>query len=109
MVGVVTATTLGYGDFFPRTGAERAVGVVLMFLGVGLIGTFAATLSSFLVERRFEAEELPGEGAGAPLPGPAAPLPGYSVAAELERLARLRERGLLTEEEFAAAKRKLPG
>ena len=55
--GVVTATTVGYGDFYPRTTAGRIAGVFLMFLGVGLIGTFAATLSSVLVERRFEDED----------------------------------------------------
>lgn len=111
--GVVTATTVGYGDFFPVTGAGRAVGVVLMFLGVGLIGTFAATLSSFLVERRFEEPAAPEGGAGAAPGGrelpPPAPTGGSSLPAELERLARLHERGKLTDEEFAAAKRRLLG
>lgn len=94
--GIVTATTVGYGDFYPRTGLARAAGVVLMLLGVGLIGSFAATLSSFLVERRrrgARAAEALAERAG--------------IASELERLDRLRRSGALTASEFAQAKRRL--
>lgn len=97
--GVVTATTVGYGDFVPRSGLGRSAGVALMFLGVGLIGTFAATLSSFLVERRVEQRMAEG-------PAPALPV-AFSIPAELERLARLHERGRLTDEEFARAKQRL--
>jgi voltage-gated potassium channel len=104
--GIVTVTTVGYGDFFPVTGTGRIVAMVLMFLGVALIGTFAATLSSFLVERRFQG---PGpESAGAPVaPSGDSPLPGFAIAAELERLDRLHQRGALTAEEFARAKDRL--
>jgi predicted component of type VI protein secretion system len=44
------------------------------------------------------------------LPPPAAPVSGGAdVTAELERLATLRNQGVLTDEEFAAAKAKLLG
>jgi len=46
----------------------------------------------------------------APVPPPAAPASGGTdVTAELERLASLRNQGVLTDEEFAAAKAKLLG
>lgn len=92
---IVTSTTVGYGDFFPREGMGRLAGVVLMFVGVALIGTLAATLSSFLVEARFQAPPAEGPAAG--------------LAAELERLEGLKARGALSEDEFAAAKRRLLG
>lgn len=104
---IVTATTVGYGDFVPLTDAGRLIGVVLMLLGVGIIGTLAATLSSFLVERRFDEERKAAPGPPPAAAPPALPLPGLGLAAELERLARLRERGELSEPEFAEAKRRL--
>jgi hypothetical protein len=44
-----------------------------------------------------------------PAPPPAAAAAGGDVTAELERLAGLRNQGVLTDEEFAAAKAKLLG
>lgn len=44
-----------------------------------------------------------------PAPPPAAAATGGDVTAELERLAGLRNQGVLTDEEFAAAKAKLLG
>lgn len=44
-----------------------------------------------------------------PAPPPAAASGGGDVTAELERLAGLRSQGVLTDEEFAAAKAKLLG
>ncbi|MFC4760828.1 potassium channel family protein [Fructobacillus durionis] len=36
---VVTVTTVGYGDISPKTEVGRSIAIVLMFLGIGLIGT----------------------------------------------------------------------
>ena len=45
----------------------------------------------------------------APAPPPAPAAGGADMSAELERLATLRNQGVLTDEEFAAAKAKLLG
>jgi voltage-gated potassium channel len=46
----VTITTVGYGDVVPVTLIGRLVGVALMFCGIGIVGTVAATLSSWFVQ-----------------------------------------------------------
>jgi voltage-gated potassium channel len=44
-----TITTVGYGDQFPVTALGRMVAVVVMFAGVGIIGSLASILASVLV------------------------------------------------------------
>ena len=47
--GIVTLTTVGYGDFFPVTTLGRMTGMFVMFAGVGIIGALASILASILV------------------------------------------------------------
>ncbi len=96
---IVTATTVGYGDITPQTGLARLFATVLMLMGIGLIGVVASTLSATIIATGGAAQETDG---AAP-PG----LPGGGLVEALERLAALRERGHLSEEEFQAAKRRL--
>ncbi len=47
--GFTTITTVGYGDQFPVTPLGRATAVLVMFAGVGIIGSLASILASLLV------------------------------------------------------------
>ena len=44
-----SASTVGYGDYFPVTQLGRIVGIFVMFSGVGIIGALASILASVLV------------------------------------------------------------
>jgi voltage-gated potassium channel len=45
---IVTATTVGYGDISPSTLEGRAIAVVLMIVGIGVIGIFTASVASHM-------------------------------------------------------------
>jgi voltage-gated potassium channel len=47
--GIVTITTVGYGDFFPVTAGGRITAFFVMLTGVGIIGSLASILASLLV------------------------------------------------------------
>src|SRR5580765_949998 len=50
---VVTVTTVGYGDVYPRTVGGRIVAIVLMLTGIGFLAVLTATVSSrFVKEER---------------------------------------------------------
>lgn len=44
--GIVTLTTVGYGDLVPKTTVGRVTASILMISGVALLGTVAASLAS---------------------------------------------------------------
>ncbi len=46
---LVTTATVGYGDVYPVTPGGRAVGAVLMLVGVGVIGTLAGSVGAALL------------------------------------------------------------
>ncbi|MGZ4626689.1 MAG: potassium channel family protein [Kineosporiaceae bacterium] len=45
--GIVTLTTVGYGDIVPKTSTGRWAGVMIMFTGVAVLGVLAGSLASF--------------------------------------------------------------
>jgi voltage-gated potassium channel len=45
--GIVTLTTVGYGDIVPKTATGRWAGVMIMITGIAVLGTLAGSLSSF--------------------------------------------------------------
>jgi voltage-gated potassium channel len=47
---VVTATTVGYGDHTPLTVEGRAIAVVLMLVGIGLLSVVTANVAAYFVE-----------------------------------------------------------
>ena len=47
--GIVTITTVGYGDYYPVTTLGRITAVFVMFAGIGIIGALASILASVLV------------------------------------------------------------
>jgi voltage-gated potassium channel len=47
---IVTITTVGYGDVSPVTAEGRVIAVGLMVVGIGFIGIFTATITSFFVD-----------------------------------------------------------
>ncbi len=82
--GIVTMTTVGYGDFFPVTMLGRLTAIFVMFAGIGIIGALASILASLLVSSPTPADAEPepdaASVAGAPVVG------GGSIAEELAGL-----------------------
>ena len=54
--GIVTLTTVGYGDIVPKTQQGRFAGVFLMVTGVATLGIISGTLASFFVPHDQEGE-----------------------------------------------------
>jgi voltage-gated potassium channel len=53
---IVTASTVGYGDIAPTTLLGRAIAVVLMLTGVGLISTLAASITTHFLGQQEDSE-----------------------------------------------------
>jgi voltage-gated potassium channel len=84
--GIVTLTTVGYGDIVPKTTAGRLCGVAIMITGIAVLGVLAGSLASlFNLEPTSEGRES-ADDAAAPSEG------RFSMPAELAMLqAQLRE------------------
>ncbi len=55
--GMVTLTTVGYGDVVPVTFLGRVVGVALMVIGFLSLSLVTATVASVFIERKFRQEK----------------------------------------------------
>jgi voltage-gated potassium channel len=60
--GVVTITTVGYGDRYPVTTAGRLIGVFLLVAGIGLFSVLTAFLANALVSPRKRRRGSEGSG-----------------------------------------------
>ncbi len=116
--GVVTLTTVGYGDVVPHTFEGRLAAMALMLLGIGLFGAITATITSYFltadlrrVEAKVEADvvlDTTMERRTAPS-GERTSSASGTLVSELERLAALHRSGDLTPDEFDRAKARLLG
>lgn len=52
-----TITSAGYGDVYPVTAAGRAIGVVVMFAGLGILGVVTASVAAWFVSAEERATE----------------------------------------------------
>lgn len=58
---IVTTTTVGYGDFYPKTIVGKFAAAILMFLGIGLIGYLTSTITNYFtndMEQKEKNQEL---------------------------------------------------
>lgn len=99
---IVTVTTVGYGDVTPVTDTGRFVAAMLMVTGIGTIGALASSVASVLIVQK-NGNGTAGMDTAAP------PVMAGPLTQQLESLASLHERGRLTDEEYARAKRKVLG
>lgn len=46
---VVTAATIGYGDYAPETFAGRITGIILMIVGIAIVSSYFVSLATIAV------------------------------------------------------------
>lgn len=54
---MVTVTTVGYGDIYPVTTDGRITAMFLMLIGIGVLGSYIAAITNFVVGRQKTAGE----------------------------------------------------
>lgn len=90
---MATLTTVGYGDIYPVTELGRVLATVIALLGIGIVAVPTGIISAGFVEE-IEQEEIQTSAEG-------------SYAQQLEDLFDLKEKGIISEEEFEEKKREL--
>lgn len=94
---VATITTVGYGDVVPITPLGKFLGACIAIMGVGVVAVPAGIIvSGFIEERNAECNSTPS-----------GTMKAEKRIELLERLARLKETGALTDEEYSKQKEML--
>jgi hypothetical protein len=55
---VVTITTVGYGDLYPKSVDGRIVGMIVMLIGIGFIAVLTATIASRFIQTDTGSDEM---------------------------------------------------
>lgn len=98
---IVTMTTVGYGDVYPVTPAGKIVASFIAILGIAIFAVITSILATAFIEELGEGLERRERGSEE--------FPPAETVALLERLVALRDRGVLTREEFEEQKRRILG
>jgi voltage-gated potassium channel len=112
--GIVTLTTVGYGDRYPVTLLGRLTAISVMLAGIGIIGALASILASLLVapaepEGDPTADAVPAAGAASAEPGPdAAPALAPAPSADAQAMSAIAEELAGLRAEVAALRASLP-
>lgn len=92
--GIVTLTTVGYGDIVPKTPVGRWAGVMIMITGVAVLGVLAGSLASFFRVRpegdhEASTDEDAPNGSGVPVSTQALVQEMAQLRAQVQRLSEL--------------------
>jgi len=90
--GIVTLTTVGYGDIVPHTATGRWAAVTIMVTGIAVLGVLAGSLASFfrLDESKADAGQPGSEPGGEPADTTALPAQDAALQALVAEVAALR-------------------
>ncbi|MTK64804.1 MAG: two pore domain potassium channel family protein, partial [Methanobacterium sp.] len=58
---LVTVTTVGYGDVYPKTGIGRIIGTIIMFTGIGFMSFLTATITYALLNKEDKLNDMNGK------------------------------------------------
>lgn len=56
-MSVITLTTVGYGDFTPKTDLGKIFTMAYVFIGIGIVATFATSLVQRAGEKRMQKQD----------------------------------------------------
>lgn len=101
--GIVTMTTVGYGDMSPVTIAGRVVAGITSLCGLCLFAMLMNVVGKALMQGLFGHDEVEEDDEATAVDGRAF----LSVSERMDELVRLREQELVTPEEFEAKRREL--
>jgi voltage-gated potassium channel len=57
---VVTVTTVGYGDVYPRSVDGRIIAIIVMLVGIGFLSVLTATIASSFIQSDTHLEDVKG-------------------------------------------------